>query len=376
MKVLQIGYLNPYRNYGGVEKYIYTLASGLHKSLGYEVDVMVAGSLNEKDVTEFGKLLTLKVPFFGSKLFFLAKYFYARKVRKTVSQISGEYDVLHFHGDNGFIGKDFAPKTVLTLHGIAQSRNSVLKRMSSFLPSRIEWNNAKMAQTVFSISSEAADFFSGVAKSEINVIRQSVDTDFYKPLPTAKKSAIKHELDLPENSIIGLIIGTDPVRKGLLTAIGAVENIKEPDVLLVGIGFPDISSDAARYRNMGKVDEHTKLKCLQIADFFIFPSMKEGFPISVLEAAAVGIPLIVSKNSGVSELKALVPYFDEVNSLEPEYYKAAIVRFMESLRRNDEIHHIKDRKLLELYSIPALTETYSKAYRDLLNSTLDQTSQK
>lgn len=42
-------------------------------------------------------------------------------------------------------------------------------------------------------------------------------------------------------------------------------------------------------------------RVLSEADVFVFPSLGEGMSLSVLEAAACGLPLIISENSGISE---------------------------------------------------------------------------
>jgi glycosyltransferase involved in cell wall biosynthesis len=42
-------------------------------------------------------------------------------------------------------------------------------------------------------------------------------------------------------------------------------------------------------------------KYMAAADFFCLPSYREGFPVSILEAAAVGLPSIASNIYGVSD---------------------------------------------------------------------------
>ncbi len=372
MRILLVGYLNPFENVGGVERYIQNLATGLHDSLGlkvelniYKVDILVAGSKYSVNNTDIGKVITMKVPFFKTRFFFISKYFYALKARSYIKTQMSNYDVFHFHGDNGFIGKEFAERSILTIHGIALSTGSIVKRITSFLPSRIERNNAMKAQMVFSISVEAAKFFAKFAKSQIRIIKQTVDTDLYKPLALDDKLSLKNELGFPQDSIIGIIIGTDPERKGLFTAIRAVEAVKHPGILLVGIGFPDVNIESVKYRHLGKIDEKTKLKYIQAADFFILPSMKEGFPISALEAASAAVPLIVSENSGVAELKGLVPYFESVDSLDSEAYRIAIEKFIEFLTKNRNRVFIQDRNLLEQYSIREMIRVYLGAYESL-----------
>ncbi|MEM0136033.1 MAG: glycosyltransferase family 4 protein, partial [Thermoplasmatales archaeon] len=150
MRILQIGYLNPFENYGGVEKYILNLSTSLHRSLDQKVDILVADDKISENRYEFGKVISLKVPFFNTKFFFLSKYFYARKVRIWIIEHKSEYDIFHFHGDNGIVGKKCASRSVFTLHGISKNTKSLFNRLISTLPYRIEKNNAKMARKIFS----------------------------------------------------------------------------------------------------------------------------------------------------------------------------------------------------------------------------------
>ncbi|MEM0135018.1 MAG: glycosyltransferase, partial [Thermoplasmatales archaeon] len=190
-------------------------------------------------------------------------------------------------------------------------------------------------------------------------------TDYYFPALPDARTSYRVAAGLSRENIVGIIVGTDPVRKGLFTAIKAIELLNDPRIILVSIGFPTHIQGSRQILNLGQVDDEKKLKYLQLADFFIFPSLKEGFPISVLEAASVGLPLIVSKNSNASDLKEMVPYFSQIDSSDPVDYKVEIkkfINFYESKKRNLTL---PDRSLFEEYSIPKIISTYSNAFREI-----------
>ena len=79
-------------------------------------------------------------------------------------------------------------------------------------------------------------------------------------------------------------------------------------------------------------EDITQILCS--ADCFIFPSIREGLPMSVLEAMAAGLPIITSDNRGTREY-----IVDDSNGIvcrnTPEAYQAAIRRLVQSpaLRR-------------------------------------------
>lgn len=87
----------------------------------------------------------------------------------------------------------------------------------------------------------------------------------------------------------------------------AFQNIpkKEAELTVVGAFNPqdkDIQPYVNRVRFTGMVLHSEISKVLQKADIFVFPSLGEGFSLSIMEAAAVGLPLVISENSGVADI--------------------------------------------------------------------------
>ena len=366
-KVLQVGYLNPIKNYGGVEKYILNLTKSLNSTYGATIDILCADKTSGILKSNFGSIISLKVPIFGNeRLFFVSKCIYGKMVRNYIDQHFNEYDAIHFHGDSGLIGNNWSKRSVLTLHGVAKNTSTVKKRIISFLPALIEKNNVKKARAIFSISSEAREFFIKYNK-EIQTIKQSVDTSLYHNLSKMEKQTARDKMGIQDDIIVGTIIGRDPKRKGLRIAIEAVVAVGDPKLRLFAIGFPKEERASNVVKFTGDIDEETKLSYLAASNFFIFPSMKEGFPISVLEAAMMGLPLIVSKQSGVSELADLVPFFREIESADPRDYASALKDLIEfySRKRSDESN--SNLHKIDQYSLANSAHIYMAAYQNLAN---------
>lgn len=361
-KILQIGYLDPTKNYGGVEKYILNLSKSLKNDYDVQVDILCADKVSSISKSDFGNIICLKVPFFGNEnMFFVSKYLYGRLARKYIDKNFSEYDAIHFHGDNGLIGDKWSKKTVLTLHGVARSTSTAKDRIVSFLPVFIEKNNVKKAKMIFSMSTAAKEFFERY-NTEIRLIKQSIDTSIYHKFTSMEKRNARNKLDIPDDIIVGIIIGRDPKRKGLKIAIDAVENVQDPRLRLYAIGFPAEERNENKVKFTGDIDEETKIAYLAASYFFIFPSMKEGFPISVLEAALSGLSLIVSKQSGVTELETIAPFFREIESYDPLDYASAINDFIKSHSQTEPIEFKNNSYEIEKYSIVSSTRIYMEAY--------------
>lgn len=85
------------------------------------------------------------------------------------------------------------------------------------------------------------------------------------------------------------------------------------------------------------------------ADLFLFPSLGEGFGIPVIEAAAHGIPCVVTDGSALSELSA----YYVGHTFAPEDY----TQFLESIR--DIIEDLDNFKAQAAKKIPLVVEHFS-----------------
>lgn len=125
------------------------------------------------------------------------------------------------------------------------------------------------------------------------------------------KEKLRSDLSIPLQARVCLFLGRINRDKGILDLVDAFKlaHQKSPNLFLLIIG-PDefgmshqIRSKLAAYEHSYKLlDFVTNAeKYYSIADFFCLPSYREGFPISILEAAASGIPTIGSDIYGIND---------------------------------------------------------------------------
>lgn len=94
--------------------------------------------------------------------------------------------------------------------------------------------------------------------------------------------------------------------KGISYLLEAFMRIRSDQAELTVVGnFNMEDEDTKKYLNrvhfMGMVLHSEVPEILKKSDVFVFPSLGEGLSLSTLEAAACGLPLIVSENSGVND---------------------------------------------------------------------------
>jgi len=139
----------------------------------------------------------------------------------------------------------------------------------------------------------------------IDVIPNGVDRETYEPNDAAR-ARTRQELGLDPEQLVALFVGGEWKGKGLGFLLEAIGAAPEWHLIVVGRG------DIARYRRgaeevaSGRVsflgEQKDTAAYYQAADAFVLPSAYEAFPISLLEAASSGLPLLVTQVNGADEL--------------------------------------------------------------------------
>ena len=152
---------------------------------------------------------------------------------------------------------------------------------------------------------ELERFFPAVAARRLVVIPNGVDADEFAPDPGAR-AEVRAQLGLAPDDLVALFLGGDWERKGLRTAIESVALASGWQLLVVGRG------DEARYARIAARlggpairfagTTATPAQYFAAADAFILPTLYEAFALVTLEAAAAGLPLIVTRVNGTEEL--------------------------------------------------------------------------
>jgi glycosyltransferase involved in cell wall biosynthesis len=184
-----------------------------------------------------------------------------------------------------------------------------------------------------------------------------------------------------EASVVGFI-GRRVRDKGIIELAAAWNRIREtyPNayLLVVGPTEPQDPVPAAteqllqrdsRVRMAGFVDDI--LLAYAAMDIFVLPTYREGFPVSLLEAAAVELPAVATKVPGCVDAildgitGTLVPAFDE------EALSDAIRRYLDQPElRTQHGRAARERVMREFKPEPILEAAYQECIRLLVEKRL------
>jgi len=149
-----------------------------------------------------------------------------------------------------------------------------------------------------------------VPPEKIFVIPNGVDSSRYTPDNVARyRDEVRDRLSLAPGSQVVLFLGGDWPRKGLAQSIEALSLLAGSVATLLVVGFGDIAAyrDLARRCRMedrvifaGQTREAWRYYAA--SDVFLLASLYEPFGLSILEAMASGLPVLVSRDTGAGEL--------------------------------------------------------------------------
>jgi glycosyltransferase involved in cell wall biosynthesis len=133
-----------------------------------------------------------------------------------------------------------------------------------------------------------------------------VDTDCFRPNATVR-AEVRGELEIGLDEVVISYLGRLTRDKGVVDLANAlVRSRKLSNICLVAMGPDEEGIQEEFERALKRGDINCRFlghvtdpeKYLQASDIFCLPSYREGFPTSVLQASAVGLPVVVSRIYG------------------------------------------------------------------------------
>lgn len=146
--------------------------------------------------------------------------------------------------------------------------------------------------------------------ARLPVIYNAVDLDRYdKNRDPAAGTILREKLGITPDQTVALFIAQDFERKGLAASLKAIAEVRHPALKLIVVGsdkpepYQRLADTLGISRNVifaGGVRDPYPFYAA--ADLVLFPSLFDPFGLVPAESVAMGVPPIVSRQCGVSEL--------------------------------------------------------------------------
>ncbi|CAN5406447.1 hypothetical protein BH10CHL1_BH10CHL1_01010 [soil metagenome] len=149
----------------------------------------------------------------------------------------------------------------------------------------------------------------GVPAQKLTVIRNGICV----PAPRYDRAGIREQLGLPADAKIVLTIARLIEQKGHTYLADAIPTIlaQAPQTYFVWVGEGPLEDELRAQIQHNEIDEAHVIfagwrtdasELLAAADLFVLPSLFEGLPLAVLEALAIGIPVVGTRVGGTWEV--------------------------------------------------------------------------
>lgn len=280
-----------------------------------------------------------------------------------------QVDIVHCHGPRDHLASFLAaplagnPLLVRTKHNHTRLRSGYFSRLLF-----------DRAAAVVAVSDFVRDLLleDKIAPDKVLTIHDAVDVERFAT--RAKDAALLEELGIaPDELVVGNVSSLHR-RKGIDLILAAFAQLRaqlpgrklrcvltgknyqqwEPLVEELGLTehvvFPGFQTDVPRY--------------LSILDVYVLPSRQEALGTSIIEAMALGLPVVVSRTGGVAEAVT-----EDVGiALEdpaPEALAEAIRDLLEDPERRRRLGEAGHRRATELFPIDAMVRRTHELYQRL-----------
>lgn len=350
-------------NVGGLERVVINLIKGLDQTLFdiyivcldgkgklfEEIEREIKGSLilNKKDGIDIYSIIVLR------------NYFVKNRIQ-----------IVHSHNHSPMIYSGAAiklilfnkPKLLFTEHNqVSRLSGNELNKLSKYL---------KMADRIFTVSKSLIMLY----KDKLNT---NVDAVLYNGVPESviydvTKSRIRKEKELSDTDFVLCTVAILKKQKGLeylIKALSELKNHEDIKLLIAGSGIllEELEKQVHRYGLENKVFflgyRRDLGNILSGSDVFVLSSIQEGLPMSIIEALAVGLPVITTDVGGCSELVIDNENGIVINSGSSGELADAILKLYKSREELGKYTQKNRERYKQLFSLDAMVNSHVQEYQ-------------
>jgi glycosyltransferase involved in cell wall biosynthesis len=297
LRIAMIGQRGLPATFGGVEHHVEELASRL-VARGHDVTVFTRASYGGEVSSNYRGIRLRRVPTLRTKhLDAIVHSFLC-----TTSALFNSYDIVHYHAlgpgiPAGLLRLRSRTKLVLTVHGLDGDRAKWGGMARSVLKTA-EWLSARVPHETIVVSRDLKRHYLARHGRSTTYIPNGVDAPTYRP-----PAEISSRFGLERHGYI-LFVGRLVPEKAPDLLMRAFRRVPSNLRLVVagGSSFTDryvesLKGQAARNSRVvftGYVYDSLLEELYSNAAMFVLPSSLEGLPLTLLEAASYGIPVVAS----------------------------------------------------------------------------------
>ncbi|WP_441245660.1 glycosyltransferase family 4 protein [Kitasatospora sp. McL0602] len=178
----------------------------------------------------------------------------------------------------------------------------------------------RRSRRVFTLNATVTDFVRGLGTrpERLGHLPNGVDSELFRPAVSAEERALaRRRFGLPQDRPLVLFAGRLVPKKGYHLLLAAHDTAAY-DLVFAGDGDAGALAGRPGVHHLGALAPEILAEAYRACDVFALPSTAEGFPMTVQEAMASGLPLVTTDDPGYApyeldrSLVALLPRDAEV----------------------------------------------------------------
>ena len=354
-------------NYGGASARALTLMQN------YPAGKIYLATLKDSPVLHYALALNLRVIVVGRKKYDISILFNLIKAIRTY-----EFDLLDAQNIQskfwGSISASFSRVSLVSTLNSWYFNEHQKTNIKGVLYTLIELLTDCLTSYYIVVSQNIFDALrkARVEPDRISLIYNAIDCNITNSV--TNNHNLRKKLNIPMKSIICVALGRLVWAKGYEILIQAFELLKdeEKNVFCLIIGSGELHSALSeqiirgdlsnRVFLLGHLDHEKALSILKTSDMFVMPSRTEGTPIALLEAAALGIPILATNVGGIPELvtdnDALL-----VSANSPKALANGIIKLANDRKFAQTISDSAQKRIADYFSIEKLLNATLQVYR-------------
>lgn len=387
MKILQVvPYFYPAWAYGGPAKLVYDTSRYFAKH-GNDVTVYTSDSYDEKNRMPSDKYVTniprLKIRYFrniNNNLAYVYNIFFTPGIIFRSLTEFHKFDVIHIHdfytAQNVWVSLLailYHKPYLLSVHGCLEEKRIAQKSLFKKL-FLLFFGKTILKKASFVVASSPNEVSAykeyGIPPSKIIPIGHGVDPDEFATNIT--KQAVRKHFNLNQKDTVVTFLGRIHQIKGLDNLMRAIRRIKDPSIHFVIAGSNDgylsqLKTDIKKFKLNKKITlwgtcfGEQKSQLFKASDIFVYPSYSEGFSLGILEAAAAGLPLIITTGCHFKEVeKYKAGIIVEPND---EKIASAIEKLASDPLLRQEFSHNASQLIISKYSMQIIGDKIISIYK-------------
>ena len=307
--------------------------------------------LHSKGVTDNGIEYNIYRPYTfstGNRDFRFVKWINKKIIQHKVASIKSDILYCHFWGSALHI-YEYALDKKTPMFVACGEGDDALEDMVEKMPKEKLQQLAKACMGVVSVSSEnkrKCIKYNLAKENNIDVFPNCVNTTVFHKMDATK---MKQNLNIDKADFVISFVGSFAPRKGPDRVAEAIKNLNDPHIKVMFIGKPfpgyEYDFDCPGIIHKGPLDHELLPQYENCADVFVLPTQKEGCCNAIVEALAMGLPIISSDGPFNDDI------LDEKNSIRvnPDDVEA-ITEAIITLRNNPELRNSMSEYSLSRHS--------------------------